>query len=208
VLQKNKKIAVCFWHVDCKTKCHSNTKKLIIIFFGDSNMKHFLIAGLFALLLVGCDKSNPVEQNSTGEALYSEKTMYKTTVSTDVELSQMQGNGPAHDSLRHGRMLGHLKIFLGLTDAQYDSVKVYAQTVFLALQDIRTQVHDSVITRDQARELVIAVRSQFIASVKLILTPDQIIKFDEWVSHFWNRPPHHRGPGGRGGHGGPGKGRP
>jgi hypothetical protein len=165
-------------------------------------MKHFLAAAVFALILVGCDQSNPVENSTGGEALYSEASMYKMTIMSDTEIEQMQGNGPGHDSLRHGRMLGHLKTVVGLTDVQFDSVKVYAQTMFVALNDIRSQVHDSLITREQAQVRVAEVRAQFVASITAILTTDQLAKFEEWVANFWNKPPHRRGPGGRGGHGG------
>lgn len=172
-------------------------------------MKQIIVAVLFAFVLVGCDNSNPADDTANSEAMYGEETMYKTTISTDNEISLMQGNGPGHDSIRHGRMLGHLKRFVGLTDVQFDSVKVYAQTLFVTLKGIHTQFHDSLITREEARELVKAAREQFVVTVKTILTEDQVAKFDEWVTKFWNRPPHRGGkPGGRGpGNGGPG-GRP
>jgi len=169
-------------------------------------MKHLFVAALFALLFVGCDKSSPVASEIATDAPYSVETMYKATVATDTEIIEMHGDGPAHDSIRHGRMLGHIKEYVGLTDAQFDSVKVYAQTLFVTLKDIRKQVHDSLITKEQARELVVAARTQFVDSIKFILTAEQIVKFDEWVTNFWNKPPR-RGPGGRGGHddhGGPG----
>ena len=163
---------------------------------------------MFALLMVGCDNSTSVDTTSAaGEALFSEESMYKTVTSTDDDLAQMHGEGPVHDSLRHGRMLGHLKVHLGLTDEQFDSVKVYAKSMFLTLKDIRDQVHDSLITREQARELVTAARTQFVASIKLILTEEQLIKLEDWITNFWNRPPHrrhgHRGPGGPDGPGHP-----
>ncbi|MCK9408019.1 MAG: hypothetical protein M0R68_02680 [Bacteroidetes bacterium] len=165
-------------------------------------MKQILVAALFALVLVGCDKSNPVENTTSSEALFSEESMYKTTIMTDVEIEQRHGIDSGHDSLRHGRMLGHLKMFIGLTEIQFDSVKKYAQTMFITLHDIRSQVHDSLITRDQARELVVAARVQFVTSVTLILTAEQVVKFEEWVANFWNNPSHRRGHGGKGGHGG------
>lgn len=167
-------------------------------------MKQLLVAALFAVLMIGCDKSNPVQSDTGGDALYSEQSMLKTALTSEAEIEPMHGNGPAHDSIRHGRMLGHLKIHLGLTDAQFDSIKVYAQTMFVALKDIRTQVHDSLITKDQALVLVIAAREQFVTSIKSILTAEQLIKFEKWVTNFWNKPPRRHGHGGRGGHGGPG----
>ncbi len=166
-----------------------------------------IIPALFALLLVGCDQSNPVEQNYLSDALYGEESMYKATITTEAELSVMKGEGSAHDSVRHGRMLGHLKTYLELTDAQFDSAKVYAGTMFETLKNIRTQVHDSVITRAEAKVLVVEARAEFVASIKLILTADQIVKFERWVTEFWNKHPRRHGHGGRGGHGGPG-GRP
>ena len=174
-------------------------------------MKQILAAMLFTFILIGCDNSNPSDANVNSEAMYGEETMYKTTISTYSEISLMQGNGPGHDSIRHGRMLGHLKTYVGLTDVQFDSVKVYAQTLFLSLKDIHKQYHDSLITREEARELVKTARGQFVISVKSILTEEQSAKFDVWVERFWNKPPHRGGhgkPGGRGhGNGGPG-GRP
>ncbi len=167
-------------------------------------MKQFFAALMVTLVLIGCDTTGPSEQSAETAALYGEETMYTTTVSTEAELQMMHGNGPGHDSIRHGRMLGHIKMFVGLTDEQFDSVKVYAETMFLTLKDIRTKVRDSVITRDQARELVVAARLQFVASIKLILTADQLVKFEEWVTKFWNKHPRRGGHGGRGGHDGPG----
>lgn len=165
-------------------------------------MKHILIAALFGLLLIGCDKSNPVDEVTAGDALYGEEAMYKTTISTDDELARMNGNGPAHDLLRHGRMLGHLKTRLELTDTQFESVKVYAASMFEALKEIRTQVHDGLITRDEAHALVSEVRAQFVESVILILTEDQISKFERWIAEFWNKPHRRHGHGGPGGPGG------
>lgn len=160
-------------------------------------MKNFLAAALFGLLLVGCDKSTPIESEANSDALYGEETMYKTTIVSDNELVTMQGNGPAHDSIRHGRMLGTLKRYVGLTDEQFDSVKVYAKTLFESLKEIRVQVHTGVITKEEAKIAVGNARAKFVASVKLILTAEQQTKFNEWIVKFWNRHHHRRGPGGR-----------
>jgi hypothetical protein len=199
------------WHAYCKIFGMRMTESIFTyhsLIKREYHMKSIFAALMMALLVVGCDNSNPVDERSDSQAMFGEETMYKTAISTDTELEQMQGNGPGHDSLRHGRMLGHLKMFVGLTDVQFDSVKVYAQTMFVGLNEIRSQVHDSLITREEAKVLVTAVRAQFIASVTAIITADQTAKFEEWVANFWNKPPHRKGPGGRGGHGGPGGGGP
>lgn len=169
-------------------------------------MRHTIVAALFALLLVGCDNSNPVETETTSEAMFGVESMYRVATATDVQYVEIQKNGTGHDSVRHGRMLGHLKTYVGLTDVQFDSVKAYAETMFLTLKDIRTQVHDSLITREEAHALVVAAREQFVASIRLILTDEQLVLFEQWITNFWNKPPHRRGHGGRGGHGGPGGG--
>ncbi|MBI2429988.1 MAG: hypothetical protein HYV29_14560 [Ignavibacteriales bacterium] len=170
------------------------------------NIFAFIVA---ALLLVGCDNNSPVEPTvSSTDIEFSETSMYKTAVATDEELVRLCADSVAHDSLRHGRMLGSLQWYVGLSDAQVESVKVYGKSLFEVLQNIRLQVKDSTITRDEARTLVQAARDQFVASVKSILTEDQITKFEEWIVKFWNK--HHRrghGRGGRGGDGGHG-GRP
>ncbi|MEW6061997.1 MAG: hypothetical protein AB1600_08670 [Bacteroidota bacterium] len=172
-------------------------------------MKNIFVVVSFALLLVGCDKNNPVEQtSSTADVEFSETSMYKTAVATDDEYVRLCRDSVAHDSLRHGKMLGTLKWYVGLSDAQVESVKVYGKLLFESIQDIRQQVKDSAITREEARILVQAARDQFVASVKSILTEDQRTKFEEWIVKFWNK--HHRRGherGSRGEHGGHG-GRP
>lgn len=165
-------------------------------------MKYTLSTLLFMLLLLGCEKNNPVEGTvASSDVEFSELSMYKTTVATtEQEMTQLRASNMFHDSLRHGKMLGTLRRYVGLTDAQMESVKVYAKTLFDALQSIRQQVHDSTITKEQARVLVQAAREQFITSVKVILTEEQVTKFEEWIVRFWNK--HHKhGHRERGGHG-------
>lgn len=170
-------------------------------------MKNIFAVIVAALLLVGCDKNNPVDQTaSSSEVEFSETSMYKTAVAADEELVRLSAGSVVHDSLRHGRMLGSLRWYVGLSDAQVESVKVYGKSLFESLQNIRAQVQDSTITRDEARILVQAARDQFVASVKSILTEDQTTKFEEWIVKFWNKHHHRRGHG-RGRHDGPG-GRP
>lgn len=164
-------------------------------------MKNIFAVALFALILIGCDNNNPANETSA-DVEYNELSMYKSTVATDGEVTQLKFQNAFHDSLRHGRMLGTLIRHVGLTEEQVVSVKEFGQTMFETLKEIRTQVHDSVITREEARELVIAAREQFVVSVKSILTEEQLVKFDEWILKFWNK--RHGRPAGRGGHFGPG----
>lgn len=169
-------------------------------------MKNILFAALVAAVLIGCDNSNPAGASVPTDAEYSETSMYKTTTASQTEAVQLQSKNMFHDSLRHGKMLGTLKRHVQLTEAQFESVKVYGKTLFETLKAIRVQVLDSTISKEQARELVIAARAQFIESVKSILTDEQIAKFEEWIVRFWNK--HHGRPHGRGHHPGPGGGRP
>ncbi|MFA6540052.1 MAG: hypothetical protein WCT99_00475 [Bacteroidota bacterium] len=172
-------------------------------------MKNLFVAGLFALLLIGCDKSNPSSvpadtalSLSANDVAYSETSMYSAVVASNVEFNMADDDSaicdslhPDRDSVRHfGRMLGLLKHVVGLTDAQFDSVKIYAQTLFDTLHSIHTQVRDSSITKAEARVLVQAARDQFIVSVQSILTADQLLQLDEWALKFWNRH-HERGRG-------------
>ncbi|KAB2923479.1 MAG: hypothetical protein F9K22_08895 [Bacteroidetes bacterium] len=158
-------------------------------------MKNLLVAALFLLAMTGCDNSgNPVEAPSAGEAEYSELSMYTTAVATDAEYAVMRADSLAHDSLRHGKMLGTLKRHLGLTDAQVESVKVYGKTLFEKLQGIRLQVRDSVLTKESARSLIQAARDEFIASLTSILTDEQKELLDGWIERFWDR---RHGGGGR-----------
>jgi hypothetical protein len=102
-----------------------------------------------------------------------------------------------NDSLRQDRILEHLTERLGLTGEQVDSIRAFAQRLTDALGSIRVQVRDSVMTKEEARASVAAAREEFIASVRSVLTADQLALLDEWILHFWNRGI------GRGPHGGP-----
>lgn len=174
-------------------------------------MKKIFAVVFFALLLVGCDKSNPTESTSasSSEVAFSETSMLKMAIITVDGLVVITGaDSVCHDSLRNVRMLDSLTIHLGLTAEQFDSVNVYGATLFTSLQDIRQQVKDTLITKLQARDLVKAARDQFIASVRSILTTEQTTIFDAWIIKFWNKQGHRGGPRGHGGpnggHGGPG----
>jgi hypothetical protein len=169
-------------------------------------MKQIFVVVLMLIALVGCDQSNPAEATSPADVEYNELSMFKTTVAAQNEVEQLQTQNIYHDSLRHGRMLGTLIRYVGLNGAQIESVKVYGRNMFETLKGIRAQVHDSLITREEARSLVIAAREQFIASVRSVLTEEQSAKLDEWIVKFWNKQ-HGRPPGRRGPHG-PGGGRP
>lgn len=169
-------------------------------------MKYVLAITLMVIVLVGCDQSNPAEATSPADVEYNELSMYKSTVATQNEVEQLRTQNIYHDSLRHGRMLGTLIRYIGLNEAQIESVKVYGGVMFETLKGIRAQVRDSLITCDEARNLVIAAREQFIASIRSVLTDEQSTKLDEWIIKFWNKQ-HGRPPGRRGPHS-PGGGRP
>jgi len=167
-------------------------------------MKKIFAVVLFALLLVGCDKSNPTGTTtaSSSAVAFSETSMLKMTVGTvDDIVVTTKDDSVCHDSLRNGRMLDSLNIHLGLTAEQFDSVKVYGAVLFATLKDIRQQVKDTLITKMQARELVKAARDLFIASVQSILTIDQLVIFDVWVIRFWDKAGHRGGHGRHGEHG-------
>ena len=177
-------------------------------------MKSIVAALIVAFVVIGCDKSGPVDSSTTyvqDEAMFSELSMAKTSGAVTVA-----DGGPSdsivcpHDSLRNQHMLDSLKAFLTLTDAQFDSVRVYGATLFATLEGIKAQIDAKTITRDSAQALVKAARDLFVVSVKNILTADQLTIFEKWLTNFWNRPPLRGIPGGRGhdgrghGHGGPG----
>jgi hypothetical protein len=169
-------------------------------------MRNIFVVLFFALMLVGCDRnsSNPVTPTAASDDVaFSETSMYKTVIANDSEFVRLRCDSLAHDSLRHGKMLGTIRWFVRLSEAQMESVKVYGKTLFDALQSIRQQVLDSTITKEEARMLVQTARAQFVSSVESILTEEQIAKFEEWIVKFWNK--HHgrghgRGPGERGRH--------
>ncbi len=158
-------------------------------------MKHLFALWVFLLMIVGCDRTNPTAAGassamiSTSDVAFSETSMLKTVVATDSQLVVMEQDSVAHDSLHHGRMLGSLKTFLGLTDAQFDSVKVFGQTLFETLKEIKKLYRADSISEDSAHVLVKIARDQFIASVRSILTAEQSVKFDVWLKEFWDR--HH-----------------
>ncbi len=171
-------------------------------------MKITFAAMLMALMIVGCDKSSPVDTASTSatqtEATFGELTMLKTTLTTgSIQIVTADTGICTHDSLRNVRMLDSLKAYLALTDEQFVSVKEFGATLFTRLGDIRLQVMAKTITRDSAQALVVVARDQFVADIKSILTEAQLTSFETWLTKYWNKP--QRGvPGGHGGHGGPG----
>lgn len=167
-------------------------------------MKQLITLSLLALFSVGCEKSNPIQTNATADVAYSEQTMFKATQSTDTQISSTQTVNPEYDSTRHIGMLGMLKFNLGLNNSQMDSIAIFGKTMYDALKEIRTKVHTGQLTKDQARQQVKLVRDAFITSVRTILTAEQVIKFDNWITQFWDM--HHdgnmRNGGGMGGNGG------
>jgi hypothetical protein len=86
-------------------------------------------------------------------------------------------------------MLDSLKVYLTLTDEQFALLKAAGTTLFTALEDIRAQVQAKTVTPDSALVLVKAARDQFVASVKIFLTADQLVKFDQWLILYWNKTP-------------------
>lgn len=172
-------------------------------------MKITFAAMLMALMIVGCDKSSPIDTAGTSatqtEATFGELTMLKTTLTTgSIQIVTADTGICTHDSLRNAHMLDSLKAYLALTDEQFVSVKGFGTTLFATLGEIRGQVIAKTITRDSAQVLVVAARDKFVADVKSILTAAQLTSFETWLTKHWNKPPHRGVPGGRGGHGGPG----
>ena len=180
---------------------------LIHILLEGLSMKKLFGFALFALLVVGCDKSNPTNTTTfstttSATVAFSETSMLKMAVETvDGLVITTKDDSVCHDSLRNSYLLDSLKIHLGLTAEQFDSVKVYGTVLFATLKDIRHQVKDTLITKMQARELVKAARDLFIASVQSILTIDQLVIFDAWVIRFWDKAGHRGGHGRHGEHG-------
>jgi hypothetical protein len=175
-------------------------------------MRNFLVLLVVTMLYIGCDKSNPIDTGTTStqsDAVFGELSMQKTALGSSATSDILSDTCiHMHDSIRNVFMLDSLKAYLSLTDVQFESVKTFGSTLNAALADIHVQVEAKTITPDSAMTLVKAARDQFVASVKTILTADQLVAFDTWLANFWNRPPHgregHGGPGGRGGQGGRG----
>lgn len=165
-------------------------------------MKKLLAVIAIGIMLAGCSKDNPVDSGVTGsvqtEAMFSETSMYNTTLAVSSSGGFLADTGGCvHDSLRNLHMLDSLKVYLSLTDDQFTSLQSIGTTLFTRLTEIRGMVKDGTISRDSSRTLVKIARDEFVASVKLILTADQITLFDTWITLYWNKPE-----GGHGGHGG------
>ncbi len=173
-------------------------------------MKHLWAVLLAGLILTGCKENNPVEStvstDTQTESMFSETSMYNTTLAKTAAGTIVADSGrQTHDSLRNLRMLDSLKAYLSLTEDQFVLLQGIGTTLFTRLTEIRALVEDGIIARDSAKALVVIARDEFLASVRLILTEDQLVLFEEWITLYWNKP-HHGG--GRGGHGHHGGGRP
>lgn len=173
-------------------------------------MKKYLVLFALVLFIAGCTKDTPVEAgdystSSVSEATYSTNSMLNTTTSL-MKAGQLvaDSGGCVHDSLRNMHMLDSLKVYLSLTDDQFNSLQQIGTALFTKLTDIRAQVMAHTITRDSSKTLVNAARAEFVTAVKAILTTDQQTLFDTWLTLFWNDPkPGHGGHGGGHEHGGP-----
>ncbi|MDH3253224.1 MAG: hypothetical protein OEM41_10560, partial [Ignavibacteria bacterium] len=112
-------------------------------------MKVTLVAVVLGLLVVGCDRS--VDSDTSDTLAFGEEAMFQTTQVSDAAFGSGRGNGIAHDSTRHGRMLQILSDYLELSSQQVDSLHTYGRTLFSTLLDIRTRVHAGQIMREEAR---------------------------------------------------------
>jgi hypothetical protein len=183
-------------------------------------MKKVRVLLAVVVLIAGCDRSDPITSpsaegidlvSSTIDVPYSEQSMLNGVLITNLRVDGSVADSGCYDSLKHRGMLDSLKEYVLLTDAQVESVNVFAATLKATLDTIRSQAQAGLISRDSARALVKAARDLFIASVRSVLTNDQETLLDAWILKFWERPiggpggPRHGGRGGRGGgHGGPG----
>lgn len=170
-------------------------------------MKYFLFALVLSVVLVGCSKNNPVETSSDAtvqaDAMFGEQSMVNVATASSVNgVLVADSGGCVHDSLRNQHMLDSLKAYLTLTDEQFVQLQQLGTTLFSTLKDIRAQVKAGTITRDSAKVLVTASRDQFVASVKLILTTEQLALFETWITDYWNKPIGHGGGRHHGPHGG------
>lgn len=149
-------------------------------------MRVFLLAAAMALLVVGCDKTNPSDQLSDAD-MFSEESMlnYATASTGDPGLQSI--NGGMHNGPRQGKMIRHLTRFLELSDEQAETVRQMGDAMFAELSGIRDSVIAGELTREEARPLVESLREQFMDGLRLLLTPTQQDKLDEWMQHKWER---------------------
>lgn len=159
-------------------------------------MKQILAAILALVIVAGCERSGPTDSASSQTSVaaqsigtFGEVSMYKMAVTSAADIAPAEIEIQAHDSLKNNAMLDSLKVYLALTDEQITLLKAAGTTLFTALEDIRTQVQAKAVTPDSALVLVKAARDQFVASVKTILTADQLVKFEEWLTLYWNKTP-------------------
>ncbi len=159
-------------------------------------MKQILAAILALVLVAGCERGGPTDSASSQTSVaaqstgtFGEVSMYKMAVTSAADIAPAEIEIQAHDSLKNNAMLDSLTVYLALTDGQVTLLKAAGTTLFTALENIRTQVQAKAVTPDSALVLVKAARDQFVASVKTILTADQLVKFEEWLTLYWNKTP-------------------
>jgi hypothetical protein len=159
-------------------------------------MKQLFAVILALIIVVGCERGGPTDSASSQTSVaaqstgtFGEVSMYKMTVTSAADIAPAEIEIQAHDSLKNNAMLDSLKIYLALTDEQVTLLKTAGTTLFTTLEDIRAQVQAKGVTPDSALVLVRTARDQFVASVKAILTADQLVKFEEWLTLYWNKTP-------------------
>jgi hypothetical protein len=114
------------------------------------------------------------------------------------------GKSAPSDSARNVAALDSLKTYLSLSDSQFVLLKAIDDTLTSQLKAIQVRIADRQVTLDSARVLIDNAQAQFVASVKAVLTADQIKLFTTWLTLYPEKP---QGggwgcPGGPGGHDG------
>ena len=154
-------------------------------------MKTIPLVAAVLLLVVGCDRSNPSDQMSDAE-MFSEESMLTYAFASDDDPALQNAGSGMHNGLRHTRMIAHLTRFLELSEDQRESIRQLGEAMFTELSAIRDRVQAGELTREEARPLVQDLREQFMDGVRLLLTPDQQAKLDEWLQLRWERGHRHR----------------
>lgn len=139
-----------------------------------------VLACCVALLIASCSEDKKTE-SAAG-----------VTASTDVALSSAATEG---DSLR-AAFLDMLVDTLGLTGEQEERFRAILESYRLKREELRASI-DSGTTREEIHAQMEALRTAMLEELKAILTEEQLALFESI------RPPHPRGPRGKGGPHGP-----
>ena len=146
-------------------------------------MKKSYLLLLLTLLIGACSQEaaeEPIESIDFGMAVMEAAVFGGTVQSGSL-------NAAAFGYNQQMELIRSLLNTLRLTSGQQDQLRVYVMTLTASLIQIRWDLYNQEITRQDAVARIRTARSTFLDSVRSILTDQQKERFARWVKANWDK---------------------